>query len=306
MGRHTSDSSRHLRGTLVTALLRALGRLPYPLGRRLGLLLGALLWWLPNKGKRVARVNLQMCLPQLSDASQQRLCQHVLKENVAGMIELAWVWQHPQQALARVAAVENGEQLRETLASGRPALILAPHIGCWEVLNFWLSQHFPMHAMFNPSGLPALDDLIRAGREQFGTVLHPATARGVVSLVRALKQHDGDMASLSAILPDQVPDRRSGRFAPFFGQPAATGTLPVKLLQQSGARAFMAFAKRTGDGQFEIRLRDPDERIYDADVDTALAGLNASIEALIMEAPAQYLWTYQRFRRVPEGEKKPY
>ena len=128
----------------------------------------------------------------------------------------------------------------------------------------------------------------------------------MVSLVRALKQHDGDMASLSAILPDQVPDRRSGRFAPFFGQPAATGTLPVKLLQQSGARAFMAFAKRTGDGQFEIRLRDPDERIYDADVDTALEGMNASIEALIMEAPAQYLWTYQRFRRVPEGEEKPY
>lgn len=306
MGRHTSDKARHLRGTVVATILRVIGRLPYGLGRRLGLLLGTLLWWLPNKGKRVALVNLELCLPQLSDASRQRLCQHVLKENMASMLELAWVWQHPQQALDKITAVENGDTLRDTLASGRPALILAPHLGCWELLNFWLSAHFPMHAMFNPSGLPAVDALVLQGREQLGSVLHPATARGVVSLVRALKQHDSELAPVSAILPDQVPDRRSGRFAPFFGQQAATGTLPVKLLQQSGARAFMAFAKRTDDGQFEIRLRDPDERIYDNDIDTALAGMNASIEALIMEAPAQYLWTYQRFRRVPEGEKKPY
>lgn len=56
-------------------------------------------------------------------------------------------------------------------------MILAPHLGCWEVLNFWLATEFGLHAMFAPSGLPEVDDLIRSGREHFGSTMYPTTAR---------------------------------------------------------------------------------------------------------------------------------
>src|SRR5690606_8134852 len=124
--------------------------------------------------------------------------------------------------------------LREAVDAGQPVLILAPHIGCWEVLNFWLARDFPLHVMFAPSGMAEVDDLIKRGREHFGSTMYPASARGVAGLVRAMRK-----GAMTAILPDQVADRRSGRFAPFFGQPAYTGTLSCKLVQQTGARVFM-------------------------------------------------------------------
>ena len=306
MGRRTSSSLLQLRGQLVAGLLRLIGKLPLPWLQALGRGLGVLLWWLPNKTRRITLINLGLCLPELSEASRERLCQQNLKQTATGLLELPWVWGHPQATLSKIHAVQNGDALRETLAAGRPAIILAPHLGNWEVLNYWLSEQFDFHAIWLPSGMDALDKLIREGREHFKTTTHPATARGVATLVRALRQHEGHHASLSGILPDQVPDRRSGRFVPFFGQPAATGTLPVKLLHQTGARGFMAFACRNRTGEFEIRLRDPDEGIYEQDLETALAALNRSIEALVMEAPDQYLWSYQRFRRRPPGGSKPY
>ena len=306
MGRQTSSSLLQLRGYLAAGLLRLVGKLPLNWLQALGRGLGVLLWWLPNKSRRITLINLRLCLPQLSDASRERLCQQNLKQTATGLLELPWVWSHPQATLSHVQAVQNGDALRDTLAAGRPAIILAPHLGNWEVLNFWLSEQFDFHAVWLPSGMDALDALIREGREQFRATLHPATARGVASLVRALRDHKGEFASLSGILPDQVPDRRSGQFAPFFGQPAATGTLPVKLIKQTGARAFMAFAMRLPDGNFEIRLRDPEDGVYDDDLDQALPALNRSIEKLVMEAPDQYLWSYQRFRRKsPEGDR-PY
>lgn len=306
METENTASARRLRGRLLAALIRLAGALPLAWLHALGRALGTLLHGLPNRARHITRVNLQLCLPGMNSADRRALCRQSLQQTASGALELAWVWRHPDEAVARIRNAQNEEALRDTLASGQSALILAPHLGNWEVLNFWLSKHFDLHAMFLPSGLDALDTLIRESREHFGSTMHPATAKGVVTLVRALKKHDGNTASLSAILPDQVPDRRSGRFAPFFGQPAATGTLPVKLLQQTGARAFMAFACRTADGGFEIRLREPDADLYSEDLDVALAALNRSIETLILEAPEQYLWNYQRFRRVPEGGRKPY
>jgi uncharacterized protein YndB with AHSA1/START domain len=58
--------------------------------------------------------------------------------------------------------------------------------------------------------------------------------------------------------------------------------------------------------ELEIVFREVDERLYSPDLDTSLAGLNASVEAVVREVPAQYQWEYKRFKRQPEGMPRPY
>ena len=303
MGRRSSPRSQAIKGRLATLVLRFMSWLPLPLNRALGSLIGALLWWLPSEARAISQANIAYCFPELPAAEQRRLVRLSLRETGKGSTELGLVWHRPALALDLVKSVEGEDALRQTLAEGRPVLLLVPHLGCWEVLNFWLSEHYPLHAMYNPSGLPAVDRLVRGSREHFGTVMYPATPRGVVSLVRALKKS----AVLTAILPDQVPDRRSGRFVPFFGRPAYTATLSARLIQQTGARVFVASARRLpGSKGYRIVLREPEAALYDADLDHALPALNRSIETLIMEMPEQYLWSYKRFRRRPAGAARLY
>ena len=60
----------------------------------------------------------------------------------------------------------------------------------------------------------------------------------------------------------------------------------------------MMFAKRLPDTDgYTLIIREPDPAIYDADLNNALGGMNRSIEALIREAPEQYIWNYKRFRQ---------
>lgn len=300
MGRRTNPYIQTLKGRAAVGALRLLGLLPFKLNRALATALGGLLARLATEARQVTRINLSLCLPDHPD--REALVRESLVESVKNTFEIARFWSKPEDGLQRVVSEQGDGPLREAVANKEPILILAPHLGCWEVLNFWLAREFGLHAMFAPSGLPELDALVKQGREHFGTTMYPATARGVAGLVRAMRK-----GALTAILPDQVADRRSGRFAPFFGQPAYTGTLSCKLVKQTNARVFMAWARRLpGDEGFEIRVRPADPDIHDEDLDHALKAMNRSIEALILEDPSQYLWSYKRFRRQPPGGTLPY
>ena len=300
MGRRTNPYIQTLKGRAAVGALRLLGLLPFRLNRALATALGGLLSRLSTEARQVTRINLSLCLPDHPD--REALVRESLVESVKNTFEIARFWNKPEDGLRRGVSEQGDGPLREAVANQEPILILAPHLGCWEVLNFWLAREFGLHAMFAPSGLPELDALVKQGREHFGTTMYPATARGVAGLVRAMRK-----GALTAILPDQVADRRSGRFAPFFGQPAYTGTLSCKLVKQTNARVFMAWARRLpGDQGFEIRVRPADPDIHDEDLDHALRAMNRSIEAVILEEPAQYLWSYKRFRRQPPGGTLPY
>ncbi|GAA5121131.1 lysophospholipid acyltransferase family protein [Alloalcanivorax gelatiniphagus] len=300
MGRRTHPAIQTFKGRAAAGALRLLGLLPFALNRALATGLGRLLAVLPTEARRVTRINLRLCLPE--QPQREALARASLVESIKNTFEIARFWRHPGDGLARVVSEDGDGPLRQAVANREPVLILAPHLGCWEVLNFWLAREFGLHAMFAPSGLPEVDQLIKEGREHFGTTMYPATARGVAGLVRAMRQ-----GALTAILPDQVADRRSGRFAPFFGQPAFTGTLSCKLIKQTNARVFLAWARRLPGRQgFEIRVRPADPGVHDDDLDYALTTMNRSIEALIREEPAQYLWSYKRFRRQPPGGTLPY
>ena len=282
--------------------MRLLGALPFAINRALATAVGTLLAWLPTQALKVSKTNLALCYPALSAEEQTRLARKSLLESVKNTFEIALFWRQPAEGLKRVVAVDGDTPLRQAVQDGRPIMILAPHLGCWEVLNVWLATEFGLHAMFAPSGLPEVDNLVRSGREHFGSTMYPTTARGVAGLVRAMKK-----GALTAILPDQVPDRRSGRHVPFYGQPAYTGTLACKLIRQTQAVTFMAWARRLpGTQGYEIRVRPADDSVADDDLDAALTAMNHSIENLIDESPSQYLWSYKRFRRPPPGVDTPY
>jgi len=49
-----------------------------------------------------------------------------------------------------------------------------------------------------------------------------------------------------------------------------------------------------------------DEEIYSDDMVTSLTAMNHAIERCIAIDPAQYLWSYRRFKTQPEGAEPFY
>jgi KDO2-lipid IV(A) lauroyltransferase len=83
-------------------------------------------------------------------------------------------------------------------------------------------------------------------------------------------------------------------------------TLVTNLIQRTGARAVCCYCKRLPGGKYELVFREVDKDLYAADPDTALAGLNKSVERCVRDCPEQYQWQYKRFRFLPNLEKRNY
>jgi KDO2-lipid IV(A) lauroyltransferase len=217
-------------------------------------------------------------------------------------LELAYVWQRSVlDVLATISVVRGKALINDAIAKGNGVILLIPHIGNWEVLGNYIGHHFSTTAMFQPSDNQALDAMIRRSRERCGSTLVPTNTSGVKKLLRALK--GGECV---AILPDQVPPKGSGIFAPFFKLPALTMTLVYNLVQRTGASVVVGYARRMDDGSFEMVFEAVADNISSADELSSVCALNAAVEQCVNKIPEQYQWEYKRFRKQPQGAKKYY
>lgn len=297
MSRKPRSSASKLQSQLIAGLWRSLAGRRLATLWRLARLGGPLVYRLSRREREVTEINLAEVYPERSDGERRQLAHDSLIHSTATMFELGFAW------MAKPARVENAifevhgrELLDEARAEGRGVIVLAPHFGNWEVLNFWLSSHFPFTAMYEPPKLEALDNIIRHGRERMGANLVPTNPRGVAALLKALKRCEA-----VGILPDQEPDWGSGVFAPFYIRQAYTATLLPKLVARTQARVVTGVARRLEAGRgFAIHFLAADERVYASDETTSATGVNACVEAAIALDPAQYQWEYKRYRKVPE------
>lgn len=284
--------------------MRSVALLPLPVVHALGVLFGKLLWYLPNRQRRTAETNLQLCLPELTPAERKHLVKQNLIETSKTMLEASSLLLWPgQRVLSKIRQVSGEEHWRQALQQGNGAIILTPHLGAWELSGLYMSQHYPMTALYRPSRLgEELDELIRNGRERLGGRYVPTDASGVRSLFQALRNKE-----VIGILPDQDPDNEGGVFAPFFGQPAYTMVLLSRLAMKYKVPVFLIYAERLFWGRgFNLHFNAVPAAIVEAPLEHSVAVLNQAIEAAIRELPEQYLWSYKRFKTRPEGLARVY
>ena len=123
-------------------------------------------------------------------------------------------------------ALAGWEQVAALHAQGRGMLMLTPHMGAFELISIWLGLRLPFMAMYRQPKFAPAEAVMLAGRERLGVQMATADMKGVRMLLRHLKK-----GGVVGLLPDQVPSGQ-GEFAlvDWFGRPAKTMTLPVKLL----------------------------------------------------------------------------
>lgn len=284
-------------------LFRLLARLPLPLLHGLGVVLGWLIFWAPGRHAARMRNNLVesgVCTP---GRDCRRLLRRAIGESGKGIIELAAVWLRPHDQVVKFVRGTTGwDAIDAARAAGKGVILLSPHIGCFEVISLYCASRHPFTAMYKPPRQPVLDELMLTGRQRGQATLVPTDLSGVRALLTALKRHEA-----VGVLPDQVATSGDGVWAPFFGRPAFTPTLVASLQRKTGAAAFFVAAERLAWGRgFHLHAFPLDGLLPENKV-AAAALINQNVEAIVRRFPAQYLWSYNRYKRPggappPEGE----
>ncbi|MDG9666471.1 lysophospholipid acyltransferase family protein [Hahella sp. CR1] len=289
--------------TLIIFLIRLVSKLSLRWAQRLGGWLGALTWRCNAGPARVTRTNLQRCFPEKSAAEINALGAASMRETGKVAFETGAVWEWPaEKTLSLIKSIDGEHLIKEAEDAGKGLILLAPHLGNWEVAGLFFAARYSMAALYQPPKIEELDDYMRAVRERNGSELVPANKRGVMRLFHILREQ-----GVIGILPDQEPELSGGVFAPFFGIPANTIKLVSKLIERTDAKVLCVYAKRLPEGEgFVMTVRSVAADIYSEDLETSAAALNATVEVCVRETPEQYQWEYKRFKRRPDGERHFY
>lgn len=284
-------------------LLRIAGLLSLSAAQRIGGFTGGFVWRLKTGPRKVTDLNLTMCLPELQNDERDRLSYNSLRHTGMTALEIPLMWEWPvQKCLNLVQETQGLELIDDALATGKGLILLAPHLGNWELAGLYFSSKYEMASLYSPPNMEEFEDYMIKVRSRIGAELVRGDRRGLIRLVSLLKE-----GGVAGILPDQSPRGKTNAFAPFFGTDVKTMTLVAKLMQKTGANALVTYAERLpGAEGFRIVIDKAAPDLANEDPVVAATALNQSVEGLIRRSPEQYQWEYKRLRHRPPGEPNPY
>jgi KDO2-lipid IV(A) lauroyltransferase len=293
-------SPRYWLSWLGLGLVWLIGRLPYRALFALGRALGTLTVHLPGERRHVAQRNLELCLPHLSPAERSDLLRAALRDLGMMFVEFALAWFGSERAIAAVPCeIEGLEHLEACRKSGRGALLVGGHFSHLELCARLVSQRIRIAGMYREMDDAVFERAVLRARLRYAqTMFLKEDLRRTVKFMRA--------GGTVWYAPDQDMRGKDSVFVPFFGVSAATITATHHLARLSGAAVIPFFHQRKPDGGYVLRLEAPLADFPGDDVKIDTARVNACVERMVRDAPAQYLWIHKRFKTRPVGETPVY
>jgi len=273
-----------------------------PLGAQavVGNAIGSLLFWLIPERRRVTRVNLEKCFPQLAQEERERIARAHFRVFSRSLVERGLLWWASRERIQKLIRVEGLERVKAL--AGKPVILFVPHFAAMDAAYTRLGCDLDMVGMYSRHKDPVLSRLLWRGRNRFGDQRPVSRQEGVRPLVAGMKE-----GRPLYYLPDQDYGPRDAVFVPFFGVPAATITGLARFARIANAKVLPCIARILPGGEgYVVRIEAPWEDYPTDDIEADTRRMNAYIEARVLEMPEQYLWMHKRFKTRPPGEAKFY
>jgi len=284
---------------LLKLFIILLGLLPRSVARFCSNIIG-LAWFKADKRhKNIALKNISNAYKEeLSPAQVSSLCKQVFKNTVHMIFDIAWAFRMEQEELLKHYTIKGYENLKDALQKGRGVLLLAGHMGNFELLvaGFGNDPDFTMYGAYRRFDFQPLERLMLEERQRFGTVMIPLSG--------AAKKIDAVLRNKDAVgtLLDQNADWYNGVFVDFFGRSACTNKGLAILAMRTRARVVpMYIAKINNKYVVEFLPQIPLQSTGDTikDIENNTQNYTLAIESMVRKYPDQYFWIHNRWKTRP-------
>jgi Kdo2-lipid IVA lauroyltransferase/acyltransferase len=259
----------------------------------------SLTWWLGPRLRGTALRNVDLCLPEKSEAERTRIARasfnHFYYMFCDYMLAPRCFGKGGGEKYMQGSAADS--PYMQWVAEGKAAFILAAHFGNWEVGTFNVNRFgfARLMVLAKPVKPPALNRHILRAREIFGNDVHEHTG-GARAFARALK----DDRTVGILV-----DQNGGDFAPvetFFGVPCTWQADFARLALRGGGRIALAAMLRTGD-RFGFQYVPSKILSYGRNDDPMqiVRDYRDYLEQVIRDNPEQYFWMHRRLKARKKG-----
>jgi len=273
-------------------ILEFLSLFPIGFHYRLAKILGFITIHTPNSIFSQTEKNIRLCFGELAPHLQQNLVRNSIRHTCYSLFELAAVWCWPEGKI--LATVTNENICQEFSRSSKGRLIIAPHIGSWELFGIRLAKNNNVVSLYKPQKNTKINEFLHQARSRNGAQLVPTDASGLRKLIKALKQ-----GATVIVLPDQKPHRGKAHIDSYFFDHAASTTPLVKYIcDKIECDVFIgAMYRQENSSTFNLSINALDHsKLATGEIESAQY-LNDQIEAMVRTHLDQYQWSYKRFTR---------
>lgn len=278
----------------------ALKRLGFARAGSVGERIGALGYRPLAIRRAVVERQIRAAFPGLGDAEVHRIARASYEHLGRTSIETALLPGYSrEQLLDLFERVDGWPVVERALAAGRGFLIVAGHLGNWELGGaFIAARGVPLEAVARRMQNPLFDRYLTETRRRLDiTVIHDADA--VRRVPRATRE-----GRAVGFLVDQGAVGLASTWVPFFGRFAKTPRGPAVFALRLGIPVVFGCAMRQPSGRFVMHFEEvPVEPTGDreADVDRIVAAYTATLERWVRRVPEQYFWHHRRWKHQRPG-----
>jgi KDO2-lipid IV(A) lauroyltransferase len=243
--------------------------------------------------RHVIVAQLELVFPSLTKAERERIHKQFLKNYCEVLVEILKGASIPADALKRRVRITNLHAALTHLDAGRSVMFLTSHMCNWEWLLQAVTLHlgYPLDAAYKPIRRESGERQLLAVRTRFGARLVPAK-----DVLADLLRRRGIVHAL-AMNADQTPlatDRL--HWTRFLGQDTAFYVGGEQIARATRLPIFYVRMRRVRRGHYEVdisELWDGRERTESGELTDRYA---RACEADVLARPADWLWTYRRWR----------
>ncbi len=284
---------------MISIAVLLMSRIPLPLGRFMGKMLGIAFSLFPMRRTRASLDNIQKSLGRTLGLKEAKsLNRRVLLHFAQVLFEVPHILKMNNRNLEKYVTFLHEENFHNALRKGRGAFLLTGHFGNWEIMSAAISLRFgSLSVVARPFDFRPLDRVMNNLRTRFGAEIIPKQ-KAMRSLLNRIRQK-----RVVGILLDQNVDWYAGVFVKFLGRWACTNKGLTLLALKTGAPVIPTFSVRDADGRYriifekEIPLVRTGDKTRDVEENTTL--FTRAIETYIRRYPEQWLWFHMRWKTRP-------
>jgi len=283
-------------------VLFLMSRIPLPIGRFLGKILGTVIGIMPIQRNRISLDNIRHSFGyHMGETDIINLNRRVIVHFGQMFFEVPHILRLNHANLRNYVIFKGEDHLSNALKKGKGVFMFTGHFGNWELMCAAIALRFGSLAVVaRPLSFPPLNRLIYDLRTHFGTEIIPKL-NGLRKIFSALKKN-----KIVGILLDQNVDWYQGVFVNFLGRWACVNKGLAIMALRTEAPVLPIFSIKRKDDSYgimigeEVKLIRTGDKTKDVEENTAL--FTRIIEKQIKEYPDQWFWFHRRWKTRPYCE----
>lgn len=295
-----------IRTPLETALTRVgfaiLPRLPRSVIVALSRFMGWSAYHTSPGLRRIGFTNLDIAFGDRKTASEKkRILTRSFQSFALVLLDAFWFSRDTQARINRWVSFDSSY---DVLFKTKPHICVTAHYGNWEVLGMAVTARgYPLHSVAKPLKNPEVDTMFIEARHKNGQKI--VRREGAVRTLLRILQQQGKIA---LVLDQNTRLSEGGKFVPFFGLPVLVSTAVAGMALKTGSDIFVGVLTPRPDGSYggdhgmELVIAPYQAMEHDLAVTELTRRITEELEHILRARPEHWLWTYKRWKYVPEGD----